>query len=313
MTEALEQVKKRLLQDCKAYVRNRKWQAAAATCEKHMVLACPSIPREELVPPVGYTLSLRPRRDRNEWKPENADFLRFLDARQRAGLGGEPWECPVSDILVVEVEENSPKKIIEAELAKRYEDKIVRRAMLEYWEGKAGEAGALLQKVRNTVEKAALHAEVDQLKRDVENVFQLYQNGQAALQEDDPERAAPVLRRGAGAGREADARALLRSSSPRSIARAWRRIWRPPPTSAAASGPTATTPAGAAACGSWASPSSPGTSISTRPSATAPSWPSRRCAGADSCDALPEVFDLAVSGDGVRELAEARKTELGCL
>lgn len=312
VTGALEAVKERHLRDCKVYIRNRKWQEAAQACERHMVLACPSIPREEIVPPVGYTLSLRPRRGRNEWKPTNADFVRFLDARQRAGMGNEPWECPVSEVLVVRADTNTPKAAMTKIISDRYSDKYMQAAILAYWEGQAGEASALLQRVRNNVSKASLHAEVDQLRRQVDNVFQLYQNGQAALQQDEPEQAERPFREAMELDEQLiqaphfrDTPSFYRMSMQKDLAASAYekgKFWadRRDPKKG---------------CTVWKMGFTFFTGNIDLNKAV------RYCSElafqamntAQSCDALREVMVLAVDGDGIKERVDAKMTEFGCL
>lgn len=312
VTGALERVKERHLRDCKVYIRNRKWAEAAQACERHMVLACPSIPREEIVPPVGYTLSLNPRRGRNEWKPTNADFVRFLDARRRAGLGNEPWECPVSEVLVVQEDTNTPKAAMAKVINERFSDKYMQAALMAYWEGQAGEASALLQRVRNNVSKASLHAEVDALKRQVDNVFQLYQNGQAALQQDEPEQAARPFQEAMELDEKLiqaphfrDTPSFYRMSMQKDLAASAYekgKFWadRRDPKKG---------------CTVWKMGFNFFTGNIDLNKAV------RYCSelafqamnSAQSCDALREVMVLAVDGDGIKQRVDAKMAEFGCL
>ena len=312
VTDALERVKRKHLDDCKVYVRNDKWREAAEACEKHMNLACSSIPREQFVPPVGYTLSLRPRRGRNEWRPTNADFVRFWNARERGGKGGEPWTCPASDLFRIEEETNTPKSEVTAIINKRFPDKVVQRALLEYWEGKAGEASALLQRVRNTVEKAPIHAEVDQLKRMVENIFQLYQNGQASLQAEDPERASEAFREALALDQELmldpvykNLPSFYRTSMQKDLAdasyqrgRFWadRRDIRK-------------------GCAVWKLGFSffSGNIDLNKAVRFCSEQALMALNAANNCDALEHAGALAVEGDGVLERVGAKKAEFGCL
>lgn len=312
VVDALERVKRKHLEDCKVYIRNDKWKAAADSCEKHMNLACSSIPRDQFVPPVGYTLSLRPRRGRNEWKPTNADFIRFWNAREKAGLGNEPWNCPATDLFRVEEETNTPKLEVTAIINKRYSDKVVQRALLEYWEGKAGESAALFQRARNQVEKAAIHNEIDQLKRQVENIFQLYQNGQASLQAEDPERAAESFKEALAMDQELmqdptykNLPSFYRTSMQKDLAdqayhrgRFWadRRDIRK-------------------GCTVWKLGFSffSGNIDLNKAVRFCSEQALAALNSANGCDALEHAQTLAVDGDGVIERVRAKKAEFGCL
>ncbi|MBF5041157.1 FHA domain-containing protein [Aggregicoccus sp. 17bor-14] len=189
--EASAQVVKRALDDCKRYLRDSQWAAAVPRCERYLGVACQKMDREELEPPVGFKVVLTSGRLRtNEWRPKDPLFLRFLTARQRVDPRAAPWTCPPADILAEEPEAEDPKQAVTAAFQKRYADKLLQAAMLDYWSGRSTEALATLQKLRSDYNRAQYHADADAAMRDLSTVDQLFKSGQSALQAEDPERAA---------------------------------------------------------------------------------------------------------------------------
>ncbi|OJH35033.1 FHA domain-containing protein [Cystobacter ferrugineus] len=193
--EAVSQVMKRSEDDCKRYVRDSQWSAAVPRCERYMGFACQKMSREELEPPIGFTLVLDSRRrlGRTEWRPRNKLYLDFLVARQKLDPNAEPWHCPVSDIFMDDDAAPNPRKIVEAAFKQRFSNKFMHEAMLDYWGGRGNEAVATLQRLRNNYEMAQFHADADKMIADVNNVDQLFKIGQGHLQSEDVEKAAESL------------------------------------------------------------------------------------------------------------------------
>ena len=193
--EAVAQVMKRSEDDCKRYLRDNAWSAAVPRCERYMGIACQKMTREELEPPIGFTLVLeRGRRlKKTEWRPQNKLYLDFLSARQRMDANAPPWHCPVSDITAEEEAAPDPKKLVEDSFKQRYPNKFMLAAMLDYWGGRTSEAIATLQRVRNNYELSQLHSETDKLLTSVGNVYQLYNTGEGYLQNEDVEKAAEAM------------------------------------------------------------------------------------------------------------------------
>ncbi|MET0405702.1 MAG: FHA domain-containing protein, partial [Cystobacter sp.] len=193
--EAVAQVMKRSEDDCKRYLRDSEWRAAVPRCERYMGFACQKMAREELEPPIGYTLVLDSRRrlGRTEWRPKNKLYVDFLLARQRMDPTAEPWHCPVSDIFMEDDAAPNPAKQVEASFKQRFPNKLMLAAMLDYWGGRGNEAFVTLQRLRNNYEMAQFHGDADKLLADVGNVDQLYKIGQGHLQRDDVEKAAEPL------------------------------------------------------------------------------------------------------------------------
>ncbi|QRK07548.1 FHA domain-containing protein [Archangium violaceum] len=193
--EAVEKVTKRSLDDCKRYLRGNQWSAAVPRCEIYMNFACQKMSREELQPPIGFTLVLdRSRRlGRTEWRPKDKLYLDFLIARKRLDPNAAPWHCPVSDIFFEDEAAPDPKKLVEDAFKQRFPHKFMVAAMVDYWAGRGTEAYATLQKLRSNYELSQHHGQTDELLRDVGNVDQLYKNGQGFLQNEDVEKAAEPL------------------------------------------------------------------------------------------------------------------------
>lgn len=192
--EAVARVTKRALEDCNRYLRDSRWSAAVPRCERYMGFACQRMSKEQLEPPMGSTLSLKPGRlGRNEWRPKDALYLKFLVARTKLDPQAPMWSCPVADMLVEDERPVDPKLQVQDVFKERFKDRSLNAAMMDYWSGRGNEAIATLQKLRIDDDRANLHAQADELMKDLSNVDQLFKTGQAALQAEDPERAAPAF------------------------------------------------------------------------------------------------------------------------
>ncbi|HZI08809.1 MAG TPA: FHA domain-containing protein, partial [Myxococcus sp.] len=195
VVEAVAMVNKRAEDDCKRYLRDNQWSVAVPRCERYMGFACQKMSREELEPPIGYTLVLdaKKRLGRNQWRPKDKLYLSFLQARQRLDPNVEPWRCPVSEIFVQDEAAPDPKVQVEAAFKQRHTNKFLIAAMMDYWGGRGNEAVATLQRLRGNYEMSQFHAEADKLIADVNNVDQLFKLGQTLLQKDDVEKASEPL------------------------------------------------------------------------------------------------------------------------
>jgi pSer/pThr/pTyr-binding forkhead associated (FHA) protein len=193
--EAVEKVVKRAEDDCKRYLRDSQWSTAVPQCEKYMGYACQKMTREELEPPIGYTLVLDKNRrlGRNEWRPKHKLYLDFLIARHRVTPDATPWRCPVSDIFMVDEAAPDPKVQVEAAFKQRLPNKFMVAAMMDYYGGRGNEAIATLQRLRGNYELSQYHSQADQLIAEVNSVDQLFKTGQGYLQKDDVEKAEEPL------------------------------------------------------------------------------------------------------------------------
>ncbi len=187
--EAMEQVKKRSLDDCKRYLADSQWSAAVPRCDRYMGFWCQGVSREELEPPLGFSISLEGRIGKKQWRPKDKLFVQFLLARKRVDPNMEPWKCPVTDFGAKEVVEG-PEGQVKKMFKDRYPNPYMNAAMFDYWGGRGNESLAKLQKVRSNLEQASLHGQVDLLIQDVSTVDQLFKTGSSALQADDVEKAA---------------------------------------------------------------------------------------------------------------------------
>lgn len=193
--EAVAQVMKRSEDDCKRYLRDAQWSAAVPRCERYMAFACQKMSREELEPPIGYTLVLDKgkRLGRNEWRPTNKLYLDFLNARKRLDPNAIPWRCPVSDIFMEDEAAPDPKVQVEAAFKQRFPHKFLVAAMMDYWFGRGTESIVTLQKLRSNYELAQHHVKAEELIKEVSTVDQLYKIGQGHMQNEDVEKAAEEM------------------------------------------------------------------------------------------------------------------------
>ncbi|MBM7115452.1 FHA domain-containing protein [Archangium primigenium] len=190
--EAVQLVMKRSGDDCKRYIADRSYAAAVPKCERYMSFACQKMSREDLEPPLGFTLVIDSRRrlGRTEWRPKDKMYIEFLTARQKVTPNAEPWRCPVSDIFMADDTGPNPKTLVEDTFKQRYPHKFMVEAMLDYWGGRGNEAITLLQRLRNNYELSQYHADADKLLKAVSNVDQLFKVGEGYLQSEDVEKAA---------------------------------------------------------------------------------------------------------------------------
>ncbi|GMU01848.1 hypothetical protein KH5H1_59680 [Corallococcus caeni] len=187
--ETAEQFVERAKDDCKRYLNNSQWGPAVPRCQEYMEVWCQKQSKEDLEPPIGQTLRLEGGLRKNDWRPKDAMFVKFLVARTRVDRNAAPWTCPVSDILASDELGPDQASEVRAMFTKRYAPKLVQAAMMDYWTGRGSESVATLQKLRAKVDQAEFHSLADELIRDVSNVDQLFKTGESALTNEDPERA----------------------------------------------------------------------------------------------------------------------------
>jgi pSer/pThr/pTyr-binding forkhead associated (FHA) protein/tetratricopeptide (TPR) repeat protein len=191
--EAVEEVIKRAADDCKRYAADGAWTAAVQRCGLYMGFACQKMNREELEPPLGYTLVLEKGRRlrRNEWRPSNKLYLDFLIARKRLDPNAEAWSCPKADIFYQDEAAPDPRKDVEAAFKKSLTHRYLVEAMMDYWQGRGNESLSTLQKLRSDYAPAQVkyHPQADQLMKDAFSVDNLYKLGQSFLQKEEVEKA----------------------------------------------------------------------------------------------------------------------------
>lgn len=187
--ETAERFVERAKDDCKRYLNNSQWGPAVQRCQQYMEVWCQKQSKEDLEPPIGQTLRLEGFLRKNDWRPKDAMFVKFLVARTRVDRNAPPWTCPVSAILQEDGLGVDQASEVRAMFAKRYAPKLIQAAMMDYWAGRGSEAMATLQKLRAKEDQAQYHQLADDLIRDVSNVDQLFKTGESAITNDDPERA----------------------------------------------------------------------------------------------------------------------------
>ncbi|MFP2912632.1 FHA domain-containing protein, partial [Pyxidicoccus sp. 3LFB2] len=308
--EAAEQVTKRALDDCKRYLSNAQWAAAVPRCEQYMAVWCQAQPRESLNPPLGYTLKLEGRLRRNEWRPKDALFVRFLGARQRLDPNAQPWVCPVTEIIGPDEATADPRAVVDAAVKKRFPNKLMQAAMMDYWAGRGSEALATLQKLRGNYEAAQFHAQTDELIKIMSTVDQLFKGGQSFLAGDDPEKAAEPFREALQVDKElmqelAESkpsfyrRNILQDMADKSYQRG--REW-------------ADRQDRRRACKVWKLGFGfyAGNPDLNKASAYCSNLASDAFKAAGACPDLAAVLDYAVKGDGIAEKVEEKKAEWKC-
>jgi pSer/pThr/pTyr-binding forkhead associated (FHA) protein len=189
MDEALAQVNKRAEDDCKRYLRDAQWAAAVPRCDRYMSTWCQSQTKEDLEPPLGFSLSLEGRIGKKEWRPKDKLFVQFLIARRKVDPKAEAWTCKAGYGGNIE-NEDEPSAKVRKMFKGRYPNPYMNSAMFDYWGGRGNESVAKLQKVRSNYELAPLHNQTDLLIKDVGNVDNLYKSGSTLLTTGEIEKAA---------------------------------------------------------------------------------------------------------------------------
>jgi tetratricopeptide (TPR) repeat protein len=189
MDEAMAQVKKRAQDDCKRYLSDNQWSAAVPRCDRYMGFWCQTQTREDLEPPVGYSLSLAGRIGKREWRPKDKLFVQFLQARLKMDPKAEPWKC-VGGYIGEKTDGDDPASRVKRMFKEKYPNAYMNAAMFDYWGGRGNESLAKLMKVRSNYELASLHGQTDLLIKDVGTVDQLFKTGSTLLTAGDVEKAA---------------------------------------------------------------------------------------------------------------------------
>ena len=284
-----------------------------------MQLACCDLGEEFLNPPPGAKVILDGVPGRTTWKPDEKSFegkvyVAYMRAKQQE-RPGEPLvhACTGSRIYCsYEQRLADPKQEITEYARRRFADKGMQEALVAYWKGNEGEAVLKLQRVRESREKAVLHAEVDSLRRDVQNVANLYKTGGTDLQKSKVQDADAVF----AEALEIDARimqemALKRPSTFR------QNINKDMAVAALAAGRTLASQRNDEKRACQLFKLGLKYSRSELDLLTASYRCSERAAGLRtapdaSCESLVLAEALAVEGDGNKEKIDARKAELGC-
>lgn len=192
--DAAEKVKKRAGEDCRNYSSNGQWTEALPRCQKYMEYACQDMSLEDLTPPPTQTLSLTGPLKKNHWRPKEQMYLKFLIAREKVDPGAPMWKCVEMPMLKKEKGPPPPGEYAYEQFKKRYDDQELVLCLKLYFEGKFREASNRLQKIRDMREKAKWHATAAALYRDMNNVNGLFNEGQGEMSGEKPEKAERTLR-----------------------------------------------------------------------------------------------------------------------
>ncbi len=194
--ETVGEVKKRAGADCKAYATAAKWDLAYKKCELYSRLACQSMDPKDLYPPALTKMKLDgPINPKTDWRPSDVLYINFLKAREKMKPGEPMWMCPEIAAFRPPPPPPDPGKLAKDELAKRYPEPEMGRALVLYFEGRFADVSLPLQKIGENMAKAQLHESAKALLLDINNAINLYENGTSEITNDRPEKAEAVFLR----------------------------------------------------------------------------------------------------------------------
>jgi hypothetical protein len=194
--DTVAEVKKRAATDCKAYAGASKWDLAYKRCELYERLACQTLTPNDLYPPALMKMKLEgPLNPKTEWRPADPLYINFLKAREKVKPGEPMWQCPEINAFRPPPPPPDPGKAAKEDLAKRYPEPEMGRALVLYFTGDFQSAPVPLQKITENMSKAQYHETARALLGDMQNAINLYENGTSEITNDRPERAeAPFLK-----------------------------------------------------------------------------------------------------------------------
>lgn len=188
--EPLTEMKKRAGADCKGYAMNAKWDLALKRCELYARLACQTLTPDELYPPALMKMKLDgPLNPKTEWRPKDPLYINFLKAREKVKPGEPMWQCPEISAFRPPPPPPDPAKLAREELAKRYPEPEMGRALTLYFAGEFQSAPVPLQKITEKMGKAEYHEAARALLLDINNAINLYENGTTEITNGRPEKA----------------------------------------------------------------------------------------------------------------------------
>jgi|APLak6261679142_1056127.scaffolds.fasta_scaffold00021_29 pSer/pThr/pTyr-binding forkhead associated (FHA) protein len=189
--ETVAEVKKRAGEDCKKYAAAAKWDLAYKRCELYARLACQSMdPTKDLYPPALMKMKLDgPLNPKTDWRPSDTLYINFLKAREKQLPGQPMWMCPEIPAFRPPPPPPDPGKLAKEELAKRFPEPEMGRALVMYFEGRFADAPVPLYKIGENMAKAQLHESAKALLLDINNAINLYENGTSEITNDRPEKA----------------------------------------------------------------------------------------------------------------------------
>ncbi len=294
---AVVAVKQRAGTDCLTYAKAKKWVYALTRCELFARLEC----QDGLL--------------------SNADPRVKAFEQARAQERAPAWECPNVPAFRRLHAPSDPSAEAHANLARRYAEPELGRALVLYFDGATPQARLVVQQVLEKVNKASAHADARQLLADLDAVSALEKQGFTALQAEKLERAALAFH----AALELDERLIIGDvADPTERARLLRQRESKLRQRVATSMGTAAYEQGRAladrkdfraACSAWkvGLPFSR-TNLDLLKAVT--NVCTRRAAElferAQSCEEFQLVRDYAIDGDGFEQKASERRLEEGC-
>ncbi|MDP1825481.1 MAG: hypothetical protein Q8L48_19640 [Archangium sp.] len=294
------EVQRQAASDCKRYASAKKWDVALERCELYSRLACQSA---DVTPDPLYRS--------------------FLTARGNRQPGAAAWQCPRIALFRPPPAAPDPAAGAKGRLAKRYPELALGHALVSYSEGNVGEARVTLQKLIESMAKAAWHETARGLLLDIEEAVALAAKGTTLVQTGKLEQARDAFRQAL----ELDARLMLGTDFVGNSTQRNRALERTPSTLRRAAVELMTQNAYEqgrdladrkdfrAACRVWKlgnefSRSSIDllkalTNVCTRRASEA-------FERAETCEQLAAARDFAVDGDGFAEKIDATREEEGC-
>lgn len=192
--EGLEKVKKSAGEDCRSYANNGKWEQAMSRCDRYMTIACQGMQADDLQPPPTMRLSLNGPVRKGEWRPKDQMYLNLLRARDKVDPKAGPWACKPIEILRPTAAQAKPTETAKGKFAARYKEQELVTALTYYFDGKSREAIVVLQRTKERIEKSSIHSLADSIRKDMADVDSLFKDGQDQLRESKPDRAAEPFR-----------------------------------------------------------------------------------------------------------------------
>ncbi|MFZ5446669.1 MAG: hypothetical protein ACOZQL_42170 [Myxococcota bacterium] len=320
----LDAVKKATSRQCETYAKAGQWAQAARRCEVAARLACQAMTPADWEVPQWMKLKLEgPLNPRTDWRPSDPTLLAFFRAREHQTPGVGPWECPRIAAFESPPPEPDTAALAMRELAQRSSEPELGRALGQYFQGHFVEAPVTLQKVLETMSKAAAHDEARALLGDLQHAISLFEAGQSHLLRGEVERAADRFRQAL----ELDERLMLGARADELNPEERRRALAVRTSYLRRSANEALASAAyekgrgladrkdfRAACLAWklGLEFDRGHLDLLRAATVVCTTRARELSDADSCAALRQVLDFAVDGDGYREQALEALARRGC-
>jgi ABC transport system ATP-binding/permease protein len=186
----LVEVKKEAGEECKNYAGSAKWENAYKRCELYIRLACQTMDPKDLYAPALMKIKLDgPLNKKTDWRPQDTLYIDFLKARAKVKPDEPPWHCPEISVFRPPAAPPDPAKAVKEEFQARYTEPEMARAMGLYYDGKFNDAVLPLQKIRETMAKAALHDAAREMQGQITQAINYFNSGTGDVQSDKLESA----------------------------------------------------------------------------------------------------------------------------